>query len=427
MNLHASSRARLTALALVFAALGAGCGDGGSLTSAAPAPAPAPTPAAPQPLRFGAFPSAVGVVGQVGFDEEAPDGTPGTLSAPGGGPAVTADGRLIVADRGSNTLKVFSRYDQHGTSVDFPGLTTPRSASIQAGRLVVVDDNTVRIFESAAPGAAQLAMVGGTSACSAAGLSAPYSAHLTPGGRLVVADSDNNRVLIWNQVTSGHLGNANVVIGQETMTTCDANGGAAGPSDSTLRGPSSVWSDGNRLVVADTANNRVMIWDSLPAADFQPATTVIGQRNFADAQQNAGGLNFPSAMSLSRPVGVDVSEAGQLAVADQQNDRVLIWDRIPAAGAHGQAADQVLGRDGFTAVGAVPISAKTLSEPDGVRFHGTDLIVVDDENSRVLVWRGTAPPVVSPPPAPGTPPAPPTYPLPPTTPFDPPGPGNGAY
>jgi hypothetical protein len=420
MKLHASRRVRLSTVVLLFAVVLTGCGDGGGL----PAPGAAPAPAAgPAPVLFGAFPSAVAVIGQTSFDVVAPDGTPGTLSFPRGEPAVAADGKLFVADSGTSTLKVFSRYDQHGPSVDFPGVTLPRSASIQSGRLVVVDGEQVKIYESSTPGATQTAVAGSASDCSAAGLRGPSSAHLTPTGRLVVADSSNNRVLIWNQVTSGPLGDADVVLGQQTMITCAANGGGASPSDSTLSGPNSVWSDGNRLIVADTANHRVLVWDTLPTTSFQPATTVLGQRGFADAQRNAGGGAIPSAMSLDTPVAVDVNEAGQLAVVDEQNNRVLVWNRIPAAGAHGQAADQVIGKSGFTDGDANPPSDRTLAEPQGVRFHGSDLIVVDHENNRLLVWRGTAPPVSSPP----VDAAPPLLPLPtgPTEPIELPGPGVG--
>lgn len=420
MKVHASPRARLAALAVVFGALASGCGGSGSLPPPAAAPAPV---AAPAPLVFGAFPSAVAVIGQEGFDLVAPDGTPGTLNFPGGEPAVAADGRLFVADQGTGTLKVFSRHDQAGPFVDFPGLADARSVSIQSDRLVVVDGNTVRIFESASPGAAQIAVAGSAPVCSASGLRGPSSAHLTPTGRLVVADSANNRVLIWNQVTSSGnpLGDADVVLGQQTMITCEANGGGTSPSDGTLSEPSSVWSDGNRLIVADRGNHRVLVWDSLPTVSSQPATTVLGQGGFADAQTNAGGGLIPSSMSLDTPMAVDVNERGQLAVVDQQNNRVLVWNRIPAAGAHGQPADQVIGKDGFTEGEANAASDRTLSEPDGVRFHGSDLIVVDQGNNRVLVWRGTAPLPVAPPPVVVTPP------LPPTDVTEPPGPGVGAY
>ncbi|WP_167772495.1 hypothetical protein [Ramlibacter henchirensis] len=418
MKVHETATRRLAAIALVFSTVAAGCGDGGGLP---PAAAPAPAPA---PVAFGAFPSAVAVIGQEGFDQVAPDGTPGTLSIRRGEPAVTAGGGLFVADSGTGTLKVFSRHDQPGSFTDYPGVTRARSVSMQSGRLVVVDGDTVRIFESAAPGAPQIAFAGGATGCSTSGLNNPTSAFLTPNGRLVVADSSNHRVLIWNTVGSGALGEAHVVVGQRTMTSCVANNDNGdtdpdpAPTASTLSGPRSVWSDGTRLVVADTGNNRVLVWDNLPAGHYQPATTVIGQRSLSEGRPHAGDPT-PSSMSLATPVSVDVNDAGQLAVADEQNNRVLVWNRIPAT--HGQPADQVLGKAGFTDGESSAPSASTLSEPEGARFHGRDLVVVDTGNNRVMVWRGTAPPVVTPPsvhPAPS---------LPPTEPLIPPGPGVGAY
>jgi hypothetical protein len=416
MKVHETATRRLAAVALVFSALAAGCGGGGGgLPPSPPAPAPAPAP-----LSFGTFPSAAAVIGQTSSDQVAPDGTPGTLSFPGGEPAVSADGRLFVPDYGTNTLKVFSRHDQHGAFMDFPGVTSPRSVSIQSGRLVVVDGGTVRIFESATPGAAQIAEAGSGPVCNASGLVSPTSAHLTPTGRLVVADSGNNRVLIWNDVSSPILGDADVVVGQRNMISCAANAGGASPGSETLNAPEGVWSDGSRLLVADRGNHRVLVWESLPSTDFQPASTVLGQGGPNDGQPNAGGPT-PSPIGLDSPVAVDVSEAGQLAVSDRQNHRVMIWNRFPAAGAHGQPADQVIGKSGFTSSEALPVSGRTLDEPLGVRFHGTDLIVVDNENSRVMVWRGTAPPVTPPPVQPT-----PALPFPNES-MDPPGPGLGAY
>ena len=57
------------------------------------------------------------------------------------------------------------------------------------------------------------------SACTATGLSAPETISVAQG-KLVVADSSNARVLIFNQIptTNGHK--ANIVLGQGNFTTC---------------------------------------------------------------------------------------------------------------------------------------------------------------------------------------------------------------
>ena len=65
---------------------------------------------------------------------------------------------------------------------------------------------------------------------------------------------------------------------------------------------------------------------------------VVGQ---PDAQSNASGLD---AAQLKNPRFVD-SNGNQLAVADQNNNRVLLWNAFPDANT---PADVVLGQADFT-------------------------------------------------------------------------------
>lgn len=149
------------------------------------------------------------------------------------------------------------------------------------------------------------------------------------------------------------------------------------------------------LVVADTDNNRVLIWDDITnISDFQAADVVIGQRNATESAPNRGQATA-SGVSLSGPRTVDVSALRELAVADAGNNRVLVWRTIPPNA--DQQADFVVGQSDFahraandpgqTGQDGTALSAKTLSRPEGARFHDRNLIVNDTGNSRVLVWR----------------------------------------
>ncbi|TFZ05995.1 hypothetical protein EZ313_04920 [Ramlibacter henchirensis] len=231
--------------------------------------------------------------------------------------------------------------------------------------------------------------VGGAPDCKANLLKEPEDAIITPRGQLVVADTENNRVLIWDQVPEpGSTTDATFVVGQASKGACTRNAGRTAPDEFTLSGPTSVWSDGVQLVVVDRGNQRVLIFD-FPTADFPAAKRVIGQSNFNDSLPDAG-LGIATNVGLSSPRSIDVRDSGQMAVADTENNRVLIWDTFPAT--DGQAADQVIGQDDFTGsglnAGGSP-AANTLSSPTGVRFDGRNLIVVDSDNSRVLVFRST--------------------------------------
>ena len=56
---------------------------------------------------------------------------------------------------------------------------------------------------------------------------------------------------------------------------------SAQPTASQMYAPRGVWTDGERVVVADTGNHRVLIWHSMPSADGAPADVVIGQPDFS--------------------------------------------------------------------------------------------------------------------------------------------------
>ena len=92
------------------------------------------------------------------------------------------------------------------------------------------------------------------SATTQSGLDHPELGLFVAGGKLIVSDRNNNRVMIWNSVPSTNGANADVVIGQPNFTSK-----SAGTTETSLNEPEGIWSDGTRLVVADEANNRVLI------------------------------------------------------------------------------------------------------------------------------------------------------------------------
>src|SRR5947208_14421836 len=79
--------------------------------------------------------------------------------------------------------------------------------------------------------------------------------------------------LTYNRKCPVCLGQATLVLGQPDFTTATENVLA---SRTTLRLPTAVASDGVRLVVADTNHNRVLIWNRIPFTNNQPADVVVG-------------------------------------------------------------------------------------------------------------------------------------------------------
>ena len=102
----------------------------------------------------------------------------------------------------------------------------------------------------------------------------------TDGTIVAVADTDNNRVLIWNQFPTTNDQPANLVLGQPDFNTVQS---FAGVHNKTLRGPQGVWIQNGKLFVADTQNHRVLIWNSIPTKNDQAADVVLGQKDFNSA------------------------------------------------------------------------------------------------------------------------------------------------
>jgi len=222
------------------------------------------------------------------------------------------------------------------------------------------------------------------------------------GTTLIVADSNNNRVLIYNNAPGLGTanGSANVVIGQLNMSGEDANQDGS-VSANTLSEPSGVFYDGQRLYISDQGNNRVLVYNSLPTSNGASANEVIGQPNFVSYQPNQGG-STPSSQTLDNPFEIWVDNvSNSLYVADSANNRILIYNNAGqgidslTAGSADLAADAVVGQASFATANS-GLSAKAFNAPRAVCVNQGQLYVADQGNDRVLVYNeipaGTANP-----------------------------------
>lgn len=123
-------------------------------------------------------------------------------------------------------------------------------------------------------------------------------------GRLFVADTGNRRVLIWQQLPTENGQPADLVLGQPDMISRNENGGGS-PTAASMRWCHDITVWGGNLVVTDAGNNRVMIWQGIPTENNALCTVVLGQKNFDCVEMNQG-VYFPNASSLSMPYGVGV-------------------------------------------------------------------------------------------------------------------------
>lgn len=184
-------------------------------------------------------------------------------------------------------------------------------------------------------------------------------------GRLFVADTGNRRVLVWNGMpqrngaaadevigqphfntrdmgdfrwphalaaANGHFFVADagasritagdLILGQDDETGADHNRGRYDPTAASLNMPYGLAISGDRLIVADTANSRLVGYDLGGLATGMAADRLAGQRWFHDKGENR--WERPGRGTLCWPYGVAAC-GDTVVVADSGNNRVLVW------------------------------------------------------------------------------------------------------
>jgi hypothetical protein len=208
------------------------------------------------------------------------------------------------------------------------------------------------------------------------GLTAPRGICLH-GDYLITADTAQNKVFIFQK--EGDDYSLRFTLGNEDnmRNECIA---------SSLQYPSGIWTDGKILIVADAWHHRVLIWSDFVTRDYQPADIVIGQAGCTGSQPNVDGLlSAPSAQSLYWPYGV-WSDGGALWIADTGNRRVLYYNKIPTQ--NFAAADAVIGQDSFKEKEYDPDNAIW---PYSVKVSSRgELIISDTQYYRCLYWKNHA-------------------------------------
>ena len=213
----------------------------------------------------------------------------------------------------------------------------------------------------------------------AAGMSSPSDVAVdTVGHRLFVADSGNNRVLVFDLDASNHITDytADYVLGQSSFS-----GTSSATTQSGLSSPKGLAYYNNKLYVSDNLNNRVVVYDVASISNGENAVSVLGQTLFTTSTNNLsqGGLSGPKGLSLDTANSI-------LFVADWANYRVVTFD--VTAITDGENAVNVLGQVDFdTGAYTYPPTAASLFTPSDVDFDNTNntLYVLDSGNNRAIV------------------------------------------
>lgn len=211
----------------------------------------------------------------------------------------------------------------------------------------------------------------------------PFGVHWD-GRRLYVADTGNRRVLIWPDLPQRSGEPATVVLGQNSFDCRDENGGrdvdACG-----MVWPHAVVCWGERLCVADAGNNRVALWAMLPTKNNTPPTWVLGQNSWREAAHNRG-CYAVTAASLSMPYGVAASGDWLLVADTANSRLLAWHRReldhgAPAARLHGQLDFTLAGDNRWG-----PTSVDSLCWPYGLDICGDTAVIADTGNNRVQLW-----------------------------------------
>lgn len=294
------------------------------------------------------------VLGQTDFEREG-------AQADGRGPAngmrlptgvLVHDGRLVVADAWNHRLLIWNSVPQ---SSDLP-------PDLVIGQVddAAVEENRGRD-------------------CGPLGFYWPFGIAVV-GDRFYVADTGNRRVLGWRGIPEPDEV-PSIVIGQPSAFERDENRGELGPCS--FRWPHDIAGTNDVLFIADAGNHRVLGWTPPPMTD-RDADLVLGQTDFVNGTefpyqpQTPMSMRFPYAVGISNGVMVVADTANNRILVW---DHVPTDSTVPADKVLGQPDFAKNGENRWDAV-----VHDSLCWPYGISLHGRRLAIADSGNNRVMIW-----------------------------------------
>ena len=187
---------------------------------------------------------------------------------------------------------------------------------------------------------------------------------------LAIADTSNNRVLIFNVPVSTNA-NATAVLGQPDFTST-----SAGTTGASIDYPVDTTADSSGNLWVTEYNNCRMTFFARPFSNGEAATIALGAPDMTSSPCTV------TATTLNGPSNAAFDSTGHLWQVDYDGSRVL---RYSPPFSTGQAADLVLGQANLTSNGC-GTTATTLCTPwQGVVFDSSGSIWISDyDTCRVL-------------------------------------------
>jgi uncharacterized protein (TIGR03437 family) len=221
------------------------------------------------------------------------------------------------------------------------------------------------------------------------------------GNRLVVTDTADSRAMVfdpyenWPDPSVAFSPVAYEIIGQSGFGDHLPNRGAFLPLPSTLSLPVGVAASLTEVFIADSNNNRVLVYEIQGGLPSAGATRAIGQvftnvnsPNLIEGRE----FNFITGNGVTGAILIDRSASPpHLYVADSGNNRILCFKDASHVNP-GDFADLIIGQaNGVTSLANFPSgdptkpSATSLNSPSGMTLDANgNLWVADSGNGRVL-------------------------------------------
>ena len=203
-------------------------------------------------------------------------------------------------------------------------------------------------------------------------------------GRLYISDTGNRRVLVYDHIPESDGASADLVLGQADFVTRDENAGRpAGPVG--MRWPHAIAVVGEVLLISDAGDNRIMGYRGLPSRNGTPCDFVLGQRDCASVDHNQA-TYLPTASALNMPYGLAVQGRTLLVADTANSrllgfDIDGLSMGAKATSLTGQRALTHKGDNRWSAA-----KRDSLCWPYAVSISGTTAVVADSGNNRVLLW-----------------------------------------
>jgi trimeric autotransporter adhesin len=322
-------------------------------------------------------------INEQGFSGDGGQASSGQLYLPTN-VAVDPSGNVFIADSNNYRIRKVTPVGIISTAVGTgsPGFSGDGGQAITAriygpvgvavdtaGNLFIADYLDQRIRKVSSTGVISTVAGNGLSGFSGDGgpatsaqFNQPWGIAVDATGNLFVADVMNNRV---RKITSS--GVISTVVG---MGMAGFSGDGSEATDAQLKYPAGVALDNaGNLFIADSGNNRIR-----KVTPDGVISTIAGD-GIPDFGGDGGKAIFAR---LSRPTGVAIDTAGNLFIADHNNNRIR---EIKPDGTISTVAGN--GTSGFSGDGGQAISAQ-LNYPTGVAVDSVgNLFVADYENNRI--------------------------------------------